>query len=206
MNSLMARGWKDLHCRDLPMIAIGKIFPKQALGHSSLDLLGKEVLEVPNDKNPATKLGSTVKHFYQLGSSSSNSDMDKHLTMDSTITKSINLSSVKTFMLINRLVHTKSVDIVAHSPASSSCSNIVHNIAEVTNENRMSSLTTGGNVRNVLKRCRTRGSPLSDFTNNLLHQLPTHLLKRMNILEWMIEGMLLWRRLMFSLANHHEYC
>ncbi|KAF4350435.1 hypothetical protein F8388_005459 [Cannabis sativa] len=45
-------------------------------------------------------------------------------------------------------------------------------------ENRMSSLftkrqlsTSGGNVRNVLKRCPTRGSPLADTTNiNLLQQ------------------------------------
>uniref|UniRef100_A0A803QPC6 Uncharacterized protein n=1 Tax=Cannabis sativa TaxID=3483 RepID=A0A803QPC6_CANSA len=44
-------------------------------------------------------------------------------------------------------------------------------------ENRISSLftkrqltTSGGNVRNVLKRCRTRGSPLADTTNLNLHQ------------------------------------
>ncbi|KAF4359627.1 hypothetical protein G4B88_000438 [Cannabis sativa] len=45
-----------------------------------------------------------------------------------------------------------SVDIVAHSPASSGCSNIVHNIAEVTNENRMSSLTTGDPNVNPITR------------------------------------------------------
>ncbi|KAF4373893.1 hypothetical protein F8388_007799 [Cannabis sativa] len=132
---------------------------------------GKEVLEVPNDKNPATKLGSTIKHFYQLGSSSSSSDMDKHLTMDSTITKSVCPSNkvvidspssstsapasvlhsvalpiatppayvhmphnhnfnVKMAAATSVSSVVSSVDIVTHSPASSGCSNIVHNTAE----------------------------------------------------------------------------
>uniref|UniRef100_A0A803Q5Z3 Uncharacterized protein n=1 Tax=Cannabis sativa TaxID=3483 RepID=A0A803Q5Z3_CANSA len=79
-------------------------------------------------------------------------------------------------------------------------------------ENQMPSLflkrqlvSSGGNVRQVLKRCRNRNTPLIDSTNTFQHQqletIPE--LSNISLVADNIDAS--WRRLLLSLANHREY-
>uniref|UniRef100_A0A803Q028 Zinc knuckle CX2CX4HX4C domain-containing protein n=1 Tax=Cannabis sativa TaxID=3483 RepID=A0A803Q028_CANSA len=94
------------------------------------------------------------------------------------ITPSLNIATAKTSMQNEHL----SSDLPITAP-SSGLVNITSNNSDSTlahdvygNENRLSSLfskrqlvTSSGNMRTVLKRCRTNASPLADATNSQMH-------------------------------------
>uniref|UniRef100_A0A803NHZ8 DUF4283 domain-containing protein n=1 Tax=Cannabis sativa TaxID=3483 RepID=A0A803NHZ8_CANSA len=170
---------------------------------------GKEVLEIINNKNFANKLGSSMQHYYQTGSSSTSSHFDKHLTIGSPTTKSIAIPSAQPVLPSVLATDSKQVAFptnktmidppistlpatapVKHSVALPIATPLayVHMPHNDTFSDGMSAATTVSSVAygvdifgqsstpfgstTNIQNTSDIASPLSNFTNNLLHQLP----------------------------------